>query len=67
MTDARRPLVAGNWKMNGVATSLGEIDRLAELLRSADDPGCDVLVAPPATLIDRLRGRVAASGVPIQV
>lgn len=67
MTDARRPLVAGNWKMNGVAASLCEIDRLAELLRSVGDPGCDVLVCPPATLIDRLRGRIAAAGASIQV
>jgi len=45
-----RPLVAGNWKMNGLAASLGELAALKDAL--ANQPSsCDVLVCPPATLI----------------
>jgi len=45
-----RPLVAGNWKMNGLASSLGELAALKEAL-ARQAPACDVLVCPPATLI----------------
>jgi triosephosphate isomerase len=43
-----RPLVAGNWKMNGLAASLSELATLKDRLGK---PACDVLVCPPATLI----------------
>jgi triosephosphate isomerase len=43
-----RQLVAGNWKMNGVSASLGELAALKTALTSAP---CDVLVCPPATLL----------------
>jgi triosephosphate isomerase len=45
-----RSLVAGNWKMNGLAASLVELAALKDAL-AATPPGCDVLVCPPATLI----------------
>ncbi len=45
-----RPLVAGNWKMNGLAGGLAELSSLREAL-AAPPPPCDVLVCPPATLI----------------
>jgi triosephosphate isomerase len=45
-----RQLIAGNWKMNGLGASLGELDALARAL-AADPPGADVLICPPATLI----------------
>jgi triosephosphate isomerase (TIM) len=50
MTDAIRPLIAGNWKMNGLKSSLGEFEAMlagaAEVAAKAD-----LLVCPPATLI----------------
>src|SRR4030088_2837598 len=50
MTDAIRPLIAGNWKMNGLKASSGEF---AAMLAGA--PGvaakADLLVCPPATVI----------------
>jgi triosephosphate isomerase len=49
-----RKLVAGNWKMNGLAAATGELDLLRE---ACPAPGCDVLICPPATLIARLAGR----------
>ena len=51
MTDRPRPLVAGNWKMNGLRRSLKE---LAEI-EAGYTPGlkgkADLLVCPPATLV----------------
>ena len=47
-----RKLVAGNWKMNGVGADLAELDALAAALRDVP-PACDVLVHPPATLLER--------------
>jgi triosephosphate isomerase len=52
-----RPLVAGNWKMNGLASSLGELAALKDAL-ARQAPSCDVLVCPPATLIAQAAGLV---------
>src|SRR5690349_1621069 len=43
-------LIAGNWKMNGLAASLGELTALKDALAKTP-ASCDVLVCPPATLI----------------
>jgi triosephosphate isomerase len=45
-----RPLVAGNWKMNGLSASLSELGTLKAAL-ARNPPSCDVLICPPATLI----------------
>ncbi|HTC83881.1 MAG TPA: triose-phosphate isomerase [Rhizomicrobium sp.] len=45
-----RKLVAGNWKMNGLASSLDQLAALKDGL-GRTPPACDVLVCPPATLI----------------
>lgn len=44
----RRKLAAGNWKMNGLRNSLGEVEALAARHPA---PGVDVMLCPPATLI----------------
>jgi triosephosphate isomerase (TIM) len=50
MTDAIRPLIAGNWKMNGLKASTAEFEAmLAGASKVADK--ADLLVCPPATLI----------------
>jgi triosephosphate isomerase len=59
MTDAIRPLIAGNWKMNGLKLSTAEFD--AMLAGAGAVAGkVDLLVCPPATLIagfaDKARG-----------
>ncbi|MEX2647704.1 MAG: triose-phosphate isomerase [Alphaproteobacteria bacterium] len=60
MTGMRRPLVAGNWKMNGLRADGVERARALRALVEADAPPCEVLVCPPATLIapvvEALRG-----------
>jgi triosephosphate isomerase len=50
MTDAIRPLIAGNWKMNGLKASTAEFDAM---LAGASGVAAraDLLVCPPATLI----------------
>jgi triosephosphate isomerase (TIM) len=62
MTDAIRPLIAGNWKMNGLKASMTEFE--AMLKGAAALAGkADLLVCPPATLIasfaDKARGAEA--------
>ncbi|MDO9296170.1 triose-phosphate isomerase [Bradyrhizobium sp.] len=50
MTDAIRPLIAGNWKMNGLTASTAEFE--AMLAGAAGVAAkADLLVCPPATLI----------------
>jgi triosephosphate isomerase len=55
-------LIAGNWKMNGVAASLGEAAALKEAL-IAEPAACRVALCPPATLIHRLATAVGAGAV----
>lgn len=47
----RRPLVAGNWKMNGLLASLAEIVAMGETYDAALKARVELLVCPPATLI----------------
>jgi triosephosphate isomerase len=58
-----RPLIAGNWKMHGLAPQLGEIETLAASVRAAP-PDADVLVCVPATLLSRA-ARTAAGRIAI--
>lgn len=44
-------LVAGNWKMNGLASSQAELEALGNYLRDGSDADCDVLICPPFTLV----------------
>jgi triosephosphate isomerase len=50
MTDAIRPLIAGNWKMNGLKASMAEFEAMLAGA-SAVASRADLLVCPPATLI----------------
>lgn len=64
MTDHIRPLIAGNWKMNGLKASTAEFE--AMLAGAAEVTGkADLLVCPPATLLagfaDKARGTRAVA------
>lgn len=59
-----RPLIAGNWKMNGLASALAEAGTVCQSL-AADPPAADVMICPPATLLSPLVGR--AKGSPLAV
>jgi triosephosphate isomerase len=51
MTTRPKPLVAGNWKMNGLRASLAEIAAMRDAVRQGGAGRAEVLVCPPATLI----------------
>ncbi|MEI9993387.1 MAG: triose-phosphate isomerase [Rhizomicrobium sp.] len=57
-------LIAGNWKMNGTAASLAELEALAVALKATPAP-CDVLICPPATLVARAAAAASGSAVAI--
>ena len=61
----RRPLIAGNWKMNGLAASAAELQAII----AASEPlaaKVDLLICPPTTLLTafatRARGSAVATG-----
>ena len=60
----RRPLVAGNWKMNGVKASAAELGRI---MQGAGDlwTKTDLMICPPATLV--MTFAVVALGSKIEI
>ncbi|MEM7056864.1 MAG: triose-phosphate isomerase [Pseudomonadota bacterium] len=58
----RRKLAAGNWKMNGLESSMAE---LKAMIDGAGSPNCDVLICPPATLITGFAAAASGSAVSI--
>ncbi|MEI9916169.1 MAG: triose-phosphate isomerase [Methylovirgula sp.] len=50
MSEKPRPLVAGNWKMNGLTADLAEIAAIRDTLGGAEG-GPGIVICPPATLI----------------
>jgi len=71
MSEPRRPLIAGNWKMNGLAADglalASEVAaRAARAVRAGGAGGalaCDIAVAPPATLLREVAARLAGGPV----
>ncbi len=51
MTHGSRPLVAGNWKMNGVRKSLVEAAAICEPVAAGSAGKTELVVCPPATLL----------------
>ena len=51
MTPGIRPLVAGNWKMNGTSASLNELRAIGHGFMTGLDAETDALICPPATLL----------------
>src|SRR6202453_1641005 len=60
---ARRPLVAGNWKMHGLKSATGELKKIVAGARSL--PTVELMVCPPATLIADFAALADGSGVEI--
>lgn len=58
----RRKLAAGNWKMNGTHADLGTLRTLAE---THDTSPVDILICPPAPLLDRAAQVVEGSPLTI--
>src|SRR4051794_6308545 len=68
MRDAIRPLIAGNWKMNGLKTSTSEFEAMVVGAGSVI-ANADLVVCPPATLLGRFaeltRGVLPAGQKPL--
>src|SRR3954466_14148011 len=64
MNDGIRPLIAGNWKMNGQKASMAEFD--AMLAGAGAFAGkADLLVCPPATLLTAFAEKARGKGVAV--
>src|SRR5262245_49657671 len=64
MAETPRPLVAGNWKMNGLRASVAE---LTKIMSGAPEVAArtDLMVCPPATLLATFASLV--QGTPVMV
>ena len=62
---ARRPLIAGNWKMNGLSASVAELDRIIQGFEGDLSSKIDLLVCPPFTLIEEFAATAKGSKVMI--
>lgn len=60
-----RPLVAGNWKMNGLKASLTEVGKVRDGLGAGKVAGCDVLLCPPATLVAGMTSAATGSAIAV--
>ena len=64
MAAARTPLIAGNWKMNGLSNDgLARARNLAERMKDSKHPGFEMLICPPATLISTVSWALQGSGL----
>jgi triosephosphate isomerase (TIM) len=64
MTDKIRPLIAGNWKMNGLKASMTEFE--AMLAGAPAVAGkADLLVCPPATLLAAFADKARVTGLAV--
>ena len=48
---APRPLVAGNWKMNGLKASLGELEAIRDAVKAGGAGRAEAALCPPFTLV----------------
>ncbi|MGL4438454.1 MAG: triose-phosphate isomerase [Bosea sp. (in: a-proteobacteria)] len=63
MADAPKPLVAGNWKMNGLKQSLDTALDIGRGLDANTRRKVDVLICPPATLLYTMTAALIGTGV----
>lgn len=64
MAGARRPLVAGNWKMNGLAASAAELKAIISGAGGLPQT-IELMICPPATLISAFAALAKGHGVAI--
>lgn len=61
-----RPIVAGNWKMNGSKAALAEAQKVADaLVKGAGGGNVDVMICPPATLVQALAAALDGAKVAV--
>lgn len=67
MAASIRPLVAGNWKMNGLSAQLEELRQIDAGFSPRLGEFTDAVICPPATLIMRAHEMLDADGSPVKV
>jgi triosephosphate isomerase len=65
MAQMIRPMVAGNWKMNGSSASLDELALMSTGFTPALRQKLDLMICPPATLVLAASQRAVGSGIAI--
>ncbi|MEL3891031.1 triose-phosphate isomerase [Ferrovibrio sp. MS7] len=65
MSQARKPLIAGNWKMNGALAAAEAEARALAARVGAEKPAAELALCPPATLIAALSGWLSGSGIAV--
>ena len=55
-----KTLIAGNWKMNGLAAALAEFEALNDAASAGLSERCDILLCPPATLLHAAGAKTTA-------
>ena len=66
MPAPRRPLIAGNWKMNGLRAEAEALAAdLARRTWAVGAPAFDLVLCPPFTLVARVAAAVAGSGIAV--
>jgi triosephosphate isomerase len=63
MTPGIRPLVAGNWKMNGTSASLAELHAIGRGFMGMLNAETDAIVCVPATLLQKAHDVLASTPV----
>jgi triosephosphate isomerase (TIM) len=61
---ARRPLIAGNWKMNGLSGAISKLDRIVAEAAKLPAP-VDILVCPPFLLVPAFAARAQGTRVAV--
>jgi triosephosphate isomerase len=62
---APRPLIAGNWKMNGLAADGLALAKAVAERAAKDALRCDLLVCPPATILSRVADALKGAEVAV--
>lgn len=53
MSNKVKPLIAGNWKMNGLQEDLAQISAVAKAASDMQELACEILICPPLTLLNQ--------------
>ena len=60
-----KPLIAGNWKMNGVSAAVLEVQKLIAQFSGAMPAALEIVICPPATLIGLFATEFSDEGIAI--
>jgi triosephosphate isomerase (TIM) len=64
MTASRRPMIAGNWKMNGLKSDGRKLaSAIAKRMKKLKKPGFEMVVCPPFPLIGLANDTIKGSGL----